>query len=65
MLSAVIVHLRKHVSKCTEGREEERRVKEYRNICADLNQGFGGSDPQSVAIKGLTGLQAKFHIISR
>lgn len=63
--SAVTVHLTKHVRKCTEGREEERSVKEHTNICADFGGGFGGSDPQSVAFKGLTGLQAAFHISSR
>lgn len=55
------MHLRKHVSKCTEGGEEERRAKEDRSICADLDGGLGGGDPQSAAIKDLRGFQTVFY----
>lgn len=49
------------MSKCKEGGEEERRAKEDRNICADLDGGLGGGDPQSAAIKDLIGFQTAFY----
>lgn len=52
------------MSKCTEGGEEERRAKEDRNICADLDGGSGGSDPQRAAIKDLIGFQTVFYKMS-